>query len=658
MSGRPRLSRRLVVLALLLAVPPSPTHAAEPLPLPTVQLDAMEPGVRARLQASRETLEALAPDAPPTTRATAYGAVGQIAFFCQLTALAEAAFRNAETLAPEDYRWPYYLGALYQEDGRLDAALEALGCALRLRPGDVAATVRTARILLLRGELAQARPFFERLRDEPGAADVARYGLGRIAAAAGDHRAAITLFEEALASQPEVAELHQQLGLAYRALGDRDAARRHLGAQVGHSLWFADPLREAIEVEVARVHIDRGYEAWEAGDLEASAKAYEQAVAAAPRNADYRLTYGSALARLGDLDGAVAAFTQAVELEPENPKAHYRLALARSDRDGLDEAAERHLRTAIALVPSFKEAHLALALALERAGRLDEAKEHFQAVLAIDPEDHQARVHWARQLLRRGEVGEAIADLERVLAAAPADADALLALGRARALQGDPQAAAVLYRQIIDLGETSPAARAAAHLRLGVQDEQSGDLAAAIEHYTSAVALTPNGTGTRRSLAAGLARAGRFAAAAEQLAAVAERAPDDPASYTHWAVTLAQDGRVAEARRVLERGHERLPAAEELTLALVQLLVTGPDPAARDAQKAVAIARQAHTAHPTPRHIEILALALAAAGDPAEAATWQRRLVTAAEQAGVDAATLASLQARLADYEQAAGAQR
>ena len=74
-------------------------------------------------------------------RADAYGELGKIPMAADHRDAAEPCLLNAQTLAPQDFRWPYYLAHLYRENGDLAKATPAFERALQIRPDDVDALV-------------------------------------------------------------------------------------------------------------------------------------------------------------------------------------------------------------------------------------------------------------------------------------------------------------------------------------------------------------------------------------------------------------------------------------------------------------------------------------------------------------------------------------
>ena len=65
---------------------------------------------------------------------------------------AEACYLHAQSLAPDDVRWPYYLGHVYMTKAELGKAVTSFERALRLRPDDVATLVWLGGVHLDLGE--------------------------------------------------------------------------------------------------------------------------------------------------------------------------------------------------------------------------------------------------------------------------------------------------------------------------------------------------------------------------------------------------------------------------------------------------------------------------------------------------------------------------
>jgi len=140
---------------------------------PTVHhpdLAPLEADVASQLAAGRRRLDELLARSPadPAALAAAYGELGTLYHAYDLRGPAEACYRNAARLAPADYRWPHYLGALLQDGGRLDDAAAAYERALALAPlaaatpGDLAALLHLGEIRRLQGRPEEAEGVLRR----------------------------------------------------------------------------------------------------------------------------------------------------------------------------------------------------------------------------------------------------------------------------------------------------------------------------------------------------------------------------------------------------------------------------------------------------------------------------------------------------------------
>jgi len=336
-------------------------------PLPDLDLvEGVEPAVIEIFRQGRAGVEELLsqPDLDEARLAEAYGELGRAAVYFQIAELLIPSLENAQALSPGDFRWPYYLGAYYHDERRLEEAQALLEQAHDLDPSDLSTVVRLGGLALLNNQPERARAYFEQARRNETYAAAALYGLGRQAVETGDTEAAIDYFEQALRLQPDAAEIHQQLGLAYRKLRDLEAARRYLSAEVQGELRFPDPLMDGLKGEFLRSHVFAGVEAEKRGRWEDAVIEYRKAVEAEPENGVYRQALANALRTVGDLDGAVAEQREAVGLLPGNGMARFLLGRTLGSRDGVTDEVLDLFRSAIELAPDIKEPHLGLGRAL------------------------------------------------------------------------------------------------------------------------------------------------------------------------------------------------------------------------------------------------------------------------------------------------------
>ena len=182
--------------------------------------------------------------------------------------------------------------------GKLDAAADAARRAMQENPRNADAAGALGSIELARGDMAGAeRALTSSLRLEPNPAVAAN--LARVR---GDMPAARDHLMEAIAQQPDKADLHSGLGAVLARLGDTDGAARE----------------------------------------------YVTALDLNPSLYDAHMDYGALLSRMGRNDDAAEHFEAAARLRPRSAEPHIYLALLEANQHQFD-AAQKNVEQAIAI---------------------------------------------------------------------------------------------------------------------------------------------------------------------------------------------------------------------------------------------------------------------------------------------------------------------
>jgi tetratricopeptide (TPR) repeat protein len=356
----------LLLAVFLVVVSGSALWAAEPesdlLPIPEIEMAGVQEDVRAVVQTARVRIDEIAAEPEATTQqlAFAYGELGRAGISYTFLELPEVCFTNAETLDPDQFKWPYYLGVFYQDQRQLDKSVDKLQRALNLKPGNSPATLHLAQVELMRGELKKAERLFESLTSADGWSTAALYGLGRVAAERGEFEKAAELLEKALSSQPDAREIQQQLGLAYRELGRMDQARDLLSRESKTRMTYVDPLIASLENDFSKGSVYLGLVATSRGQHTEAAKHYREAVKSDPLNPVYHQALAQSLSKTGDLTEAIEEHQEAVRLIPEDAMAHVLLAVTIAMRDGNTDEVIRLYQRAVDLSPTLFEAQSGL----------------------------------------------------------------------------------------------------------------------------------------------------------------------------------------------------------------------------------------------------------------------------------------------------------
>jgi tetratricopeptide (TPR) repeat protein len=367
------------------AIVPDP-RALRPVSLP--DLSRASESVRRQLRDAYASLTRNVEEGSTTTPglAAAYGHLGMLLMAAEYRDEAEVCFVDAQLLAPDDVRWPYYLAHSYKARGQTAKSLAAFERALMLQPNDQATLVWLANAYLDQGKPEAAEPLLMRaLAQQPQSAP-ALFGLGRAALARSDYAGAVPHLEQALSLDPRSVAVHYPLAMAYRGLGEMDKAEAHMRQRGPGELRPRDPLMLELEsvLESAVAYEVRGAKALDDRDWAAAAASFRKGVELAPSEPSLHHKLGTALFMNGDARGAVEQFEQALRLSPRFAKAHYSLGVLMGSNGRSDKAIE-HLSAAVRDDPSYVEARLRLADVLRGSGRLAPALAQYEQAATLDP---------------------------------------------------------------------------------------------------------------------------------------------------------------------------------------------------------------------------------------------------------------------------------
>ena len=378
-------------------------------------------------------------NAPTPEIADAFGSYGMVLLATEYFAEAEAAFEEAQSIAPSDMRWSYYLGHVYrirQDPARAIVMFERV---LALVPDDVPSMIWLGELHLATGDPGAAEPHLQRalaLRPDSAAA-AAR--LGQAALRRRDYTQAIEYLERALELDADAPGVHYSLGMAYRGAGQLARAETYLRRTSDRTVLPDDPLMAAVAALLtnAGAFEARGMAALDARDWTSAAENLRQAVALSPQNAVMRLNLGTALSLAGDPAAARLQLQEAIRLDPTLARAHFALGVLLQDEGRWSQAIES-LRAAVHHNPRFVDAHFALAEALRRTGRADASLPHYDQVLRLNAAASQARFGHAMALVRLGRWAEARQSLAEAVRLHPDQPGFPHALARVLAAAPDP----------------------------------------------------------------------------------------------------------------------------------------------------------------------------------------------------------------------------
>jgi tetratricopeptide (TPR) repeat protein len=378
-----RVAMMLVTAASLSACRTERRPQVPPLP----DLGAMAPPVQQQL---REQHQRLTGGQPP---ADELGRMGVLLMATESVSAAEPFLTQAMAFAPDDPRWPYYLGHLSRMKGDAEAAGAYFERALAIRPGDVPSLVWLGNVTLDQGKPEAAVASYEKALAIQPRLFAALFGLGRAALAGGMPALAVTRLEAARAAEPRATAINYPLALAYRQVGRLEEAEARLRARGEAQPPLPDPLMREL-AEILRspvVYESRGDRALATGQIPAAVEAFRQALALAPDRRAIKQKLATALAVAGDVQAAVTLYRELLAQDPDFPEAHYSLGALFLGSGRLPQAIEQ-FDAAVRADPGYLQARLQLGHALRRARAFDRALAAYEGALSVDPRLAEARL--------------------------------------------------------------------------------------------------------------------------------------------------------------------------------------------------------------------------------------------------------------------------
>ena len=291
---------------------------------------------------------------------------------------------------------------------------------------------------------------------DPSCAPAVEFGLGTIAAREGHQADAVTHLERAVTLFPEFAAAHYALARAYRALGRGEQAEAALAKHAQYGARWP-AIPDPIAESVTSLRDDPGA----------------------------LLQRGVKQADAGDVEAAIASHEAALALNPSFAQAHANL-IGLYGRIRNWSKAEEHYRAVVALAVNVADAHYDYGVLLGMQERWVEATVAYRRALALNPQHAQARNNLGQIRERQGSFADATAEYQLAVESQPTLRIARFNLGRMLIAQGANDAAIAQLSRLTEPRDAEAPrylfALATAHLRAGHRDE-------AIKWATDAKAL-------------------------------------------------------------------------------------------------------------------------------------------------------------------------
>ena len=395
------------------------------------------------------------------------------------------------------------------------------------------------------------------------------------------------------------------------------------------------------------------------GRFEDAIRHYELAKTLRPDYVATHVNLGNIFLELNRLEDAAASLKKALELEASNPAAHYGMGQVANSKRSYAEAAD-HFEKTLARVPSANRVHYSLAMAYRALGDTEKAKAHLAkqgsvGVRVADPvfEGLQELIAGERVYLARGKVAfeagrfaDAAKEFRKALSSKPDSVTARINLGAALTQLGDAKSAIEQFEEALRLDMTN----VNANYNLAILLAKENRHVEAIALLRAVLHVEPNDLNARLLLARELSRTEQLEEALEEFARVRLKDSANETALLDEVKLLYRMKRYKQALDLLERAHTQFPTKGRTIAMLAFVLATSPEVEQRNGTRALNLAQRVYEATRSAEHGALVAAALAELGRCNEAAEWQRRMITATEQAG-HTHLLAELRATLKHYE-------
>jgi Tfp pilus assembly protein PilF len=227
--------------------------------------------------------------------------------------------------------------------------------------------------------------------------------------------AATESFKQVIASHPDDAEAHYNLGTLYLRRKNLVAARESLERTV------------QLKPNHTEAWNNLGMLAAEEGHIDEAVQNFNRCLELRPNYVIGLLNLGNLLRREKQFARSEEALSRALALEPENPEVNYSLGMLYAEQDEISNAEPRFER-ALKLRPEYADALNNFGVLLVREKRFASAKEQFLHCIRSNPDFDQAYLNLARLYVLLQQKDEARTVLENLLRRKPEHAMAQQAL--------------------------------------------------------------------------------------------------------------------------------------------------------------------------------------------------------------------------------------
>jgi tetratricopeptide (TPR) repeat protein len=372
------------------------------------------------------------------------------------------------------------------------------------------------------GRLPEAEKLYDQVLQVSPTQPVALHLRGVVFLQMGKIDLAVELISKAIASKPDYADAHANLGNALRKQGKMDEA-------VG---------------------------------------SFKNAISVNPDHVDALSNLGNVLRDLNRYEEAIDSYRRALIIKPDFADGHFNLGNTFKKLEMFDEAASSYSRS-LAIKPENAEAFNNLGNVLQSQGKFNEALSCFEKAIAIKPDHTMARINLGSALREVGRFDEALESCRAALAIKPDLAEAHHNLGVVFNELGNHDEAISSYRTALDLNSEY----VGSHNNLGMILQTQGKLDEALSCFRKALTIDADSVETQKNLGDVFLELGRHEESLDHFVKAIELDPDTPTNL----INLLKGGSGLNPGKVIEQVRALAPESVRPDMLAYALSCNKPD---------------------------------------------------------------------------------
>ena len=414
------------------------------------------------------------------TASDAHLRISNMLFAQKQVAEAEKEFLQALQCDPTNAEAYYFLGILYEQQGKAELALENFNKAIQLEPAEAnayLAYVACLRVYAIPKDIANLTQIAQRILSlnlEPDQKYEAHLQIANAYQTAQETEQAVTYFRLAIESAPQKPEAF--IGLAHLLANENQWDK---ALEVCQQMARQPELNYEAQLLIGALH----------PKSEAAEQTYRQAINTNPGRPEAYVRLTELLVSKNRVEDARAVCLQMAQ-QPELAYDAYMSIGNLMDGIGKSDEAIETYRQAIAINPKLSDAYLQLAILHHQQGQITKTEQVLLQAMEIAPEDPKPHQFLAQLREQQERWDEAIAlyrqaaNLEPTKAAA---ADSYRSIGNLLIAQNHY----VEAEQMLQLAVQGDPANGVTHYFLGMLYERQGETERALNSYLNTIDLAP-----------------------------------------------------------------------------------------------------------------------------------------------------------------------